>query len=96
MSSGHIHNTNEACCSIPPVESEYKPKGSYQKVGPFDKAYVVSSLRPSHSPSRLTIPQIGDSKTHALICIYDIFGYWPQTEQGAGESFKSMPGLQIG
>lgn len=42
--SGHVHNTNEACCSIPPVQSEYKPKGSYQKVGSFDKAYVVSLL----------------------------------------------------
>lgn len=41
MSSGHIHNSNAACCSIPPVESDYKPKGSYQKVGSFDKAYVV-------------------------------------------------------
>ncbi|KAI5451334.1 hypothetical protein NCC49_001928 [Naganishia albida] len=64
--SGHVHNTNKACCSIPPVQSEYKPKGSYQKVGAFEKAYVI-----------------GDSKTHALICIYDIFGFWPQTEQGA-------------
>lgn len=48
--SAHVHNTNKACCSIPPVQSEYKPKGSYQKVGSFDKAYVVSppaSLHPA-------------------------------------------------
>jgi hypothetical protein len=44
--SGHVHNTNKACCSIPPVQSEYKPKGSYQKVGSFEKAYVVSTPCP--------------------------------------------------
>ncbi|KAJ9094008.1 hypothetical protein QFC20_006988 [Naganishia adeliensis] len=76
--SGHVHNTNKACCSIPPVQSEYKPKGSYQKVGSFEKAYVI-----------------GDSKTHALICIYDIFGFWPQTEQGADILSSTLSGTKV-
>ena len=24
-----VHNTNVACCSIPPVKSDYVPKGKY-------------------------------------------------------------------
>ena len=39
--------------------------------------------------------QIGDSKTHALICIYDIFGYWPQTEQGADILGKTLDGTKV-
>lgn len=34
-----------ACCSIPPVQSDYKSKGSYEKVGQFDKAYVVGDSK---------------------------------------------------
>ncbi|CCG81530.1 Dienelactone hydrolase family protein [Taphrina deformans PYCC 5710] len=33
-------NTNAACCSIPPVESSYQPKGSYKTLGGL-KTYVV-------------------------------------------------------
>ncbi|KAJ9125982.1 hypothetical protein QFC24_002254 [Naganishia onofrii] len=79
MSSTHVHNTNEACCSIPPVQGgEYKTKGKYESVGEFEKAYVV-----------------GDSKTHALICIYDIFGFWPQTEQGADILSSTLNGTKV-
>ncbi|KAK7064555.1 dienelactone hydrolase family protein [Favolaschia claudopus] len=66
-SSHVVHNTNAACCSIPPVQSEYTPKGSYKSVGDFKKVYVT-----------------GSSETqNAIVCVYDIFGYFPQTQQGA-------------
>lgn len=32
-----IHNTNVACCTIPPVRSDYKPKGIYKAYGGFEK-----------------------------------------------------------
>jgi len=52
MSSAHVHNSNEACCSIPPVKGgEYKTKGGYEKVGEFEKAYVVSHREWSDPPS---------------------------------------------
>ncbi|KAJ6575517.1 hypothetical protein B0H10DRAFT_2104034 [Mycena sp. CBHHK59/15] len=41
--SGH-HNTNTACCTIPPVQSEYTPKGSFKSVGDFKKVYVTGGL----------------------------------------------------
>jgi len=61
-----IHNTNAACCSIPPVQSEYTPKGTFKSVGDFKKVYVT-----------------GESTDTAIVCVYDIFGYFPQTQQGA-------------
>ncbi|KAJ7293185.1 hypothetical protein C8J57DRAFT_1429069 [Mycena rebaudengoi] len=64
--SGHIHNTNAACCTIPPVHSSYTPKGTFKSVGDFTKVYVTG----------------GPSQT-AIVCVYDIFGYFPQTQQGA-------------
>jgi len=62
----HVHNTNQACCSIPPVSSNYNPKGSFIKLGGFDKVYVT-----------------GEKGDTALVTVYDIFGFKPQTQQGA-------------
>jgi hypothetical protein len=36
-----VHNTNEACCSIPPVLVDYTPKGIYKPYGAFDCVYVT-------------------------------------------------------
>ncbi|EST07675.1 Dienelactone hydrolase [Kalmanozyma brasiliensis GHG001] len=33
-------NTNQACCTIPPVKSDYSPKGSMEKIGGLD-TYVI-------------------------------------------------------
>jgi len=63
-----VHNTNVACCTIPPVRSDYTPKGTYKSYGGFRKVYVTG-------PATL-----GDK---ALVCVYDIFGFKPQTQQGA-------------
>ncbi|KAG9100397.1 hypothetical protein FRC06_004173 [Ceratobasidium sp. 370] len=64
-----IHNSNTACCSIPPVipKEKYTPKGEYKPYGSFKKAYVVGK----------------QGTGRAIIGIYDIFGYFPQTIQGA-------------
>lgn len=36
------HNTNKACCTIPPVSSNYESKGKYLEPGyGFGKTYVV-------------------------------------------------------
>lgn len=52
--------------------SGYELKGSYEKVGDFDKVYVVSSLAFDFSS-----PQTGpDNAEHAVVVIYDIFGFW--------------------
>ncbi|KAJ3490173.1 hypothetical protein NLI96_g1616 [Meripilus lineatus] len=63
-----IHNTNVACCTIPPVHSNYEPKGTFKSYGGFKKVYVTG-------PETL-----GQS---AIVCVYDIFGFKPQTQQGA-------------
>jgi len=57
---------NKACCSIPPVQAEYTPKGTFEEFAGF-KCYVTGDK---------------SSKT-AVVGIYDVFGYYPQTQQGA-------------
>ncbi|KAH9891060.1 Alpha/Beta hydrolase protein [Cubamyces lactineus] len=63
-----VHNTNVACCTIPPVKSDYQPKGSYKSYAGFSKVYVTGPEKPGNV---------------ALVCVYDIFGFKPQTQQGA-------------
>ena len=53
-----IHNTNKACCSIPPVQAQYTPLGSFKSLGDFDKVYVTGP----------------ESSDNAIVCVYDIFG----------------------
>ncbi|TFK30728.1 dienelactone hydrolase [Coprinopsis marcescibilis] len=62
-----VHNTNKACCTIPPVQSDYEPKGTFKALGDFKKVYVTG-------------PEKSDN---AIICVFDIFGFFPQTQQGA-------------
>lgn len=62
-----IHNSNTACCSIPPVQSSYQPKGTFKSFAGFEKVYVTGP----------------EGTSRALIAVFDIFGFWPQTQQGA-------------
>lgn len=62
-----VHNTNKACCTIPPVQSDYTPKGTFKSIGGFNKVYVTG---PANTDK-------------AIVCVFDIFGYFPQTQQGA-------------
>ncbi|KAI4523075.1 hypothetical protein K525DRAFT_255012 [Schizophyllum commune Loenen D] len=62
-----VHNTNKACCSIPPVASDYKPKGTIKPYAQFKNVYVTGP----------------EDSQNAIVCVYDIFGFFPQTQQGA-------------
>jgi dienelactone hydrolase len=65
--SQEVFNSNAACCSIPPVVGH-----GYKPKGVFEKVGDFDKVY-----------KIGTSKTHALVCVYDIFAYFPQTQQGA-------------
>lgn len=56
--AGTIHNTNKACCSIPPVQSSYSPRGTTTSYGGFDKVYVTGP----------------DQSENGIVVVYDIFG----------------------
>ncbi|KAL0082472.1 dienelactone hydrolase [Phycomyces blakesleeanus] len=53
-----------ACCTIPPVQSDYQPIGSIETLGDLT-VYTVGSK---------------DAKK-AIVVIYDIFGFYPNTKQ---------------
>lgn len=62
------HGHSEACCNIPPVvATSYEAKGSYVEDLGGFKTYVTG-------------PQ---NATKGIIDIFDIFGFFPQTLQGA-------------
>ncbi|KAA1468457.1 dienelactone hydrolase [Dentipellis sp. KUC8613] len=68
MSTSHqVHNDNIACCTVPAVQSDYTPKGSIRPYAGFKSAYITG---PATSET-------------AVVCVYDIFGFKPQTQQGA-------------
>jgi len=69
-----IHNSNTACCSIPPVQSSYQPAGTTKAYAGFKKAYVTGP----------------EDTGRALIGVYDIFGFYPQTQQGADILAKTL------
>ncbi|KAI0317998.1 dienelactone hydrolase [Amylostereum chailletii] len=62
-----VHNDNPACCSVPAAASDYTPKGCFQSYAGFDRVYTTGPA----------------SSALALVTIYDIFGFKPQTQQGA-------------
>ncbi|EIW69118.1 hypothetical protein TREMEDRAFT_39389 [Tremella mesenterica DSM 1558] len=61
-------SSEKACCTLPPAEAEYTPKGSYETLAGL-KTYVVG-------------PDLDKAKG-AVLCVYDIFGFSPQILQGA-------------
>jgi len=69
-----VVNSNPACCSIPPVLSNYEPKGKYIKYAGFEKVYVTG-------------PEKSDN---AIVSVFDIFGFFPQTQQGADALATSL------
>ncbi|THH12836.1 hypothetical protein EW146_g7329 [Bondarzewia mesenterica] len=62
-----VHNDNAACCTVPAVESDYKPKGTVGPYAGFNSVYMTG-----HEDSPM-----------ALVCVFDIFGIKPQTQLGA-------------
>ncbi|KAI1815647.1 alpha/beta-hydrolase [Poronia punctata] len=61
------HGHSEACCNIPPIVTE-----GYESKGRYEELGGYKSY--------VTGPQ---DATKGIITIYDIFGYYPQTLQGA-------------
>ncbi|CDO72737.1 hypothetical protein BN946_scf184990.g20 [Trametes cinnabarina] len=70
-----VHNTNVACCTIPAVKSDYTPKGSFKSYAGFSKVYVAGPEKPGKV---------------AIVCVYDILGFMPQTQQGADILAKKL------
>jgi hypothetical protein len=82
------HGHSAACCSIPPIVSKgYDPKGKYETIG----GTKTCKLLP---PQRFTwICILADSRSsdvsgpanasRGLLFVFDIFGYFPQSLQGA-------------
>ncbi|EAU92634.2 dienelactone hydrolase [Coprinopsis cinerea okayama7 len=62
-----VNNPNKACCTIPPVQSDYKPKGTYKSLGDYKRVYTTGP----------------EKSENAIVCVFDIFGFFPQTLQGA-------------
>lgn len=75
MSTATVNNPSVACCTVPPVESDYTPKGSFKSYGGISKVYVTGPEK------------VGDI---AIVCVYDIFGFQPQTQQGADILAKEL------
>ena len=71
-----IHNTNVACCTLPPVRSDYEPKGSYKAYGGFDKVCITLDIALHVSLTRYEAYFAGPEKPGkiALVCVFDIFG----------------------
>lgn len=81
---------SNACCTTPAaVVGEYAPKGSWTEVNgiktcklllPFPNGTSLMQHVYSHGETDVT----GDpASTKAIIMVYDLFGYFPQTFQGA-------------
>ncbi|KKA27781.1 hypothetical protein TD95_004970 [Thielaviopsis punctulata] len=77
MSAPAMHGHSAACCNIPPIVEE-----GYKEKGTYEqihdiKTYITGS----------------DSATKGVLFIYDIFGYFPQSLQGAdilGQQYRVL------
>ncbi|KAK0346397.1 hypothetical protein LTR91_011867 [Friedmanniomyces endolithicus] len=79
---------SKACCTVPPVVAEgYKEKGEYLTIEGMKTYATQVSPRSPTSPTPPSIPVSTNSgpKTakSAILNVYDIFGFFPQTLQGA-------------
>ncbi|KAF2839867.1 alpha/beta-hydrolase [Patellaria atrata CBS 101060] len=62
---------SKACCTVPPATAtNYTPKGTYTTLPPSSHSLKTYVTGPEDAPT-------------ALLIIYDIFGFYPQTLQGA-------------
>lgn len=78
------HNHSAACCRIPPIQSQgYKEKGKYETIGGLKTcklSYTGHCIRLTKNPIDVTGPP---TASKALLFIFDIFGFYPQSLQGA-------------
>ena len=93
MAQQAMHGHSAACCNIPPIVSQgYEAKGKYETIGGLKTCELFSIANPCHFPSfhpstanaSNEIDVTGPANaTKAILYIYDIFGYFPQSLQGA-------------
>jgi dienelactone hydrolase len=77
------HGHGAACCSIPPIVSKgYQAKGEYKTIGGLKTCTfpVLLRLQSNNINPDVTGPA---NASKALLYIYDIFGYFDQSIQGA-------------
>ena len=79
------HNHSAACCRIPPIQSkDYKEKGKYETIGGLKTCILCSLVITFYliywHRADVTGPP---TASKALLYIFDIFGYYPQSLQGA-------------
>jgi len=87
------HGHSAACCSIPPIVSKgYSAKGKYETIGGLKTCtspllflfLVAKPLCYQITTNHFLIDVTGPSNaSKAILYIYDIFGYFPQSLQGA-------------
>lgn len=77
------HGHSEACCNIPPVVSKgYEAKGTYKDIGGYKTCTNSIARRWKKPLTWIDVTGPVDAKK-AIVVIYDIFGYFDQTLQGA-------------
>jgi hypothetical protein len=84
-----MHGHSAACCSIPPIVSKgYEPKGRYETIGGLKTCkssiplYLQTSASTANALKSTDVTGPADA-SKAILYIYDIFGYFPQSLQGA-------------
>lgn len=82
--SGH----SEACCNLPPIVTEgYEAKGTYQDIGGYKTCKFLKTCQLDYTFFPLSNGSVDvtgpDDAENAIVVVYDIFGYFPQTLQGA-------------
>lgn len=77
--------TSEACCKLSPISDNYKTQGKYETIAGLKTCkHSRSPDSPMRTHQQLFIDVVGPNQpTKVIIHIYDIFGIWPQTLQGA-------------
>lgn len=80
-----ISQHSKACCTIPPIlsEKEYKAKGTYETIDGI-KTCSFLFYPPNPLPTNPHTDVTGSpTATTGIFVVADIFGYYPQTLQGA-------------
>ncbi len=81
-----MHGHSAACCSIPPIVSKgYEGKGKYETIGGLKTCtYPALANLVRYDDANSIVDVTGPSNaSKAIFFIYDIFGYFPQSIQGA-------------
>jgi hypothetical protein len=78
------HGHSAACCSIPPIVSKgYEPKGKYETIGGLQTCKFTLFTIKCLADEKLQDVTGPANASKALLYVFDIFGYFPQSIQGA-------------